>query len=72
MPNQVRCGMGQSGNPSRRVIDFALGVLVGLQGSGPGEGFAGLAQAVRRTGIGMSVRTDLVRQHCSHNTTVAQ
>ncbi len=38
---------------SRKVIDTAIGVLVGLRGCSPEEAFAELARVVNQTGIGI-------------------
>ena len=38
---------------SRKVIDTAIGVLVGLRGCSPAEAFTELVQVTRRTGIGI-------------------
>ena len=38
---------------SRRVIDIAVGVLVGLRGYSEGEAFNELVEAVRCTGVGI-------------------
>jgi hypothetical protein len=38
---------------SRKVIDVAIGVLVGLRGCIPDEAFDDLADAVHDTGIGL-------------------
>ncbi len=38
---------------SRRVIDIAVGVLVGLRGYSEREAFDELAEAVRSTGVGI-------------------
>jgi hypothetical protein len=43
----------QSDNTSRKVIDLAVGVLVGLRGCRPEEGFAELVEVVHRTGVGI-------------------
>jgi hypothetical protein len=46
---------------SRRVIDTAIGVLVGLRGCSPDDAFAELVQVVHQTRIGIgSVATGLV------------
>lgn len=53
--------MDQSDGTSRRVIDLAVGVLVGLRGCSPEEAFAELVEVVRqkRVGIG-TIATELV------------
>jgi hypothetical protein len=53
--------MDQSDSTSRRVIDLAVGVLVGLRGCSPEEAFAELVEVVRqkRVGIG-TIATELV------------
>ncbi|WP_167100265.1 ANTAR domain-containing protein [Mycobacterium sp. DL592] len=38
---------------SRRVIDLATGILVGLRGCSEREAFAELVAAVHRTGVGL-------------------
>ncbi|WP_328358153.1 ANTAR domain-containing protein [Mycobacterium sp. NBC_00419] len=38
---------------SRRVIDLATGILVGLRGCSEQEAFAELVAAVHRTGVGL-------------------
>ncbi|MDT5363257.1 MAG: hypothetical protein QOC69_5019 [Mycobacterium sp.] len=38
---------------SRKVIDQAIGILVGLRGCSPDEAFAELVRVVHRTGIGI-------------------
>jgi hypothetical protein len=51
----------QSDNTSRKVIDLAVGVLVGLRGCRPEEAFAELVDVVHRTGVGLgAVATQLV------------
>jgi hypothetical protein len=54
----VRSYLEQVGNAedrrSRKGIDVAIGILVGLRGCAPDEAFAELAQVVRRSGIGLS------------------
>ncbi|MCT7660393.1 ANTAR domain-containing protein [Mycobacterium deserti] len=46
---------------SRKVIDTAIGVLVGLRGCTPEVAFAELVQVVRQTGIGIgSIAAGLV------------
>lgn len=51
----------QSDNTSRKVIDLAVGVLVGLRGCRPEEAFAELVDVVHRTGVGPgAVATQLV------------
>jgi hypothetical protein len=49
--------MGYSGlrgnDTSRKVIDTAIGVLVGLRGCSPAEAFTELVQVTRQTGIGI-------------------
>lgn len=46
---------------SRRVIDIATGVLVGLRGCSEREAFDELADAVRSTGVGIgSLATALI------------
>jgi AmiR/NasT family two-component response regulator len=43
----------RANDTSRKVIDTAIGVLVGLRGCTPEEAFTELAQVVRETGIGI-------------------
>lgn len=43
----------QSDSTSRKVIDLAVGVLVGLRGCHPEEAFAELVDVVHRTGLGI-------------------
>lgn len=43
----------QSADTSRRVIDVAVGVLVGLRGYSEREAFDELVQGVRDTGVGI-------------------
>lgn len=38
---------------SRRIIDVAVGVLVGLQGCSEGEAFDELVDVVKQTGVGI-------------------
>ena len=46
---------------SRKVIDTAIGVLVGLRGCSPDDAFAELVRVVRETGIGIgSIAAGLV------------
>jgi hypothetical protein len=46
---------------SRKVIDTAIGVLVGLRGCSPAEAFTELVQVTRQTGIGIgSIASGLV------------
>jgi hypothetical protein len=46
---------------SRRVIDTAVGILVGLRGCSQREAFSELVEIVNRTGLGIgSVATGLV------------
>ena len=53
--------MYQSDSSSRRVIDLAVGVLVGLRGCSPEEAFAELVEVVRETGVGIgTIATELV------------
>jgi hypothetical protein len=42
-----------AGDTSRRVIDIAVGVLVGLRGYSEREAFTELVEAVRCTGVGI-------------------
>jgi len=42
---------------SRKVIDTAIGVLVGLRGCSPDDAFAELARVVNQTGIGIGIGT---------------
>jgi hypothetical protein len=52
---------GRNNDTSRKVIDTAIGILVGLRGCSPEEAFAELVQVVRQTGIGLgSIATGLV------------
>lgn len=47
---------------SRKMIDVAIGVLVGLRGCSPDEAFIDLADAVHHTGIGLgALASALVR-----------
>jgi len=51
----------RANDTSRKVIDTAIGVLVGLRGSSPAEAFAELVQVTRQTGIGIgSIASGLV------------
>ncbi len=51
----------QSDSSSRKVIDLAIGVLIGLRGCRPEEAFAELVEVVHRTGTGIgAVATQLV------------
>jgi hypothetical protein len=43
----------RTNDTSRKVIDTAIGVLVGLRGCSPSEAFAELVQVTRQTGIGI-------------------
>lgn len=57
--------MGYSGlrakDTSRKVIDTAIGVLVGLRGCSPADAFAELVQVTQQTGIGIgSIANGLV------------
>lgn len=53
--------MDHSGGTSRRVIDLAVGVLVGLRGCSPDEAFVELVEAVRQTGVGIgTIATELI------------
>jgi hypothetical protein len=46
-------GYGTNGETSRRVIDVAVGVLIGLRGYSEQEAFDELVGVVNRTGIGI-------------------
>ncbi|EKF23107.1 ANTAR domain protein [Mycolicibacterium hassiacum DSM 44199] len=51
----------QAHDTSRKVIDTAIGVLVGLRGCSTDEAFAELVHVVHRTGIGLGrIATGLV------------
>ena len=53
--------MDHSDSTSRRVIDLAVGVLVGLRGCSPEEAFVELVEVVRQTGVGIgTIATELV------------
>jgi len=53
--------MDHSDGTSRRVIDLAVGVLVGLRGCSPEEAFVELVEVVRQTGVGIgTIATELV------------
>ena len=43
----------RANDTSRKVIDTAIGVLVGLRGCSPGDAFTELVQVTRQTGIGI-------------------
>ncbi|AEV74787.1 response regulator with putative antiterminator output domain [Mycolicibacterium rhodesiae NBB3] len=43
----------RANDTSRKVIDTAIGVLVGLRGCSPAEAFTELVQVTRQTGIGI-------------------
>lgn len=44
----------RTADPSRKVIDTAIGILVGLRGCSTEVAFGELSQVVRQTGIGLS------------------
>lgn len=45
--------LGRRGDPaSRRVIDLAIGILMGLRGCSEGDAFDELVNAVHETGVG--------------------
>ncbi|MCV7302869.1 ANTAR domain-containing protein [Mycobacterium barrassiae] len=51
----------RANDTSRKVIDTAVGVLVGLRGCSPAEAFTELVAVTRQTGIGIgSIANDLV------------
>ena len=51
----------RANDTSRKVIDTAIGVLVGLRGCSPAEAFTELVQVTRQTGIGIgSIASGLV------------
>jgi hypothetical protein len=53
--------MDRSDSTSRRVIDLAVGVLVGLRGCSPEEAFVELVEVVRETRVGIgTIATELV------------
>jgi hypothetical protein len=53
--------MDHSDGTSRRVIDLAVGVLVGLRGCSPEEAFVELVEVVRQTRAGIgTIATELV------------
>jgi ANTAR domain-containing protein len=53
--------IGMSGEGSRRTVDIAVGILVGLRGCSDQEAFAELVGVVNRTGVGIfSVAASLV------------
>ncbi|WP_293004524.1 ANTAR domain-containing protein [Mycobacterium sp.] len=53
--------MNRYDNSSRRVIDLAVGVLIGLRGCDQDTAFAELTAEVQRTGIGVgTVASELV------------
>lgn len=53
--------INRSDGTSRRVIDLALGILIGLRGCSADEAFAELVEVVGRTGVGVgSIATGLV------------
>jgi hypothetical protein len=57
----VRMGYHRGDDTSRRVIDVAIGILVGLRGCSEREAFDELVRAVHQTGIGIgSIATGLV------------
>lgn len=45
----------RANDTSRKVIDTAIGVLVGLRGCPPAEAFTELVQVSRQTGIGIGI-----------------
>lgn len=51
----------RANDTSRKVIDTAIGVLVGLRGCSPAEAFTELVQVTHQTGIGIgSIASGLV------------
>lgn len=70
-PEIMNGALKQSDTSSRRVIDQAIGVLVGLRGCSPEQAFAELVEAMQRTGLGIgTVATELVGLACeAHSTT---
>ena len=51
----------RSDDTSRKVIDTAIGILVGLRGCSPEDAFTELARVVHQTGIGIgSIAAGLV------------
>jgi hypothetical protein len=51
----------RANDTSRKVIDTAIGVLVGLRGCSPAEAFTELVEVTRQTGIGIgSIASGLV------------
>lgn len=64
-PQTMIPGMRYTGyptaDPSRKVIDTAIGILVGLRGCSPDDAFVELSRVVRQTGIGLgSIAAGLV------------
>jgi len=64
MPSTI-VAMSYSGrranDTSRKVIDTAIGVLVGLRGCSPADAFTELVEVTRQTGIGIgSIASGLV------------
>ena len=54
-------GVRRANDTSRKVIDTAIGVLVGLRGCSPAEAFTELVQVTRQTGLGIgSIASGLV------------
>jgi hypothetical protein len=52
---------GSNGEASRRTVDVAIGILIGLRGCGEREAFDELVGVVNRTGLGIfSVAGSLV------------
>lgn len=55
---------------SRRVIDHAIGVLIGLRGCSPEQAFAELIEVMNRTGLGIgAISTELVTLACEAEST---
>lgn len=53
--------IGTNGEGSRRTVDIAVGILIGLRGCSDGEAFDELVGVVNRTGVGIfSVAASLV------------
>ena len=58
----------KSDNTSRRIIDHAIGVLIGLRGCSPEQAFAELIDVMDQTGLGTgTVSTELVASPTRRN-----
>ncbi len=53
--------LDNTNSTSRRVIDHAIGILVGLRGCSPEQAFAELVEVMERTGLGIgTISAELV------------